>query len=83
VLFVGNLPFEVEDDDFLGIFSEFEVLSARVVKYRERSKGYGFVTFKNEDGATKAKAEFEGAVLEGRDLEIKWAYAEEKRSNIL
>lgn len=76
-LFVGNLPFEVDDDDLRGLFGEFKVESARVVRYNERSKGFGFVYFADEKNCADAKVEFEGALLESRALIIKAAFQED------
>lgn len=76
-LFVGNLPYEVDDDDLKGLFSEFQVENARVVRYNERSKGYGFVYFADENNCSNAKTEFEGALLESRALIVKSAYKED------
>jgi len=76
-LFVGNLPYEVDDDDLKGLFNEYKVENAHVVRYNERSKGYGFVYFADEINCSNAKTEFEGALLENRALIVKCAYKED------
>jgi RNA recognition motif-containing protein len=43
MVFVGNLPFEVTDEDLSAMFEKYGVVSARVVFGRfGRSKGFGF-----------------------------------------
>lgn len=76
-LFVGNLPFEVDDDDLKGLFSEFKVEKAHVVRHGERSKGFGFVYFYDEKTCSDAQIEFEGALLEDRALVVKNAFKED------
>ncbi len=78
MLFVGNLPFVVEDEDLKGIFDSDQVVSARVVKFGKRSKGFGFVEFKTNQALKAALEEYDGATLEGRELILKQAYAEDK-----
>lgn len=61
-------------------FSKYgEVVFARVnLTQREqgeppRSKGFGFVEFKNADDAAKAKAEMDGQELWGRAIKVDFA----------
>jgi len=56
-LIVQRLGWEVDDDKLAEAFGKFgEVESAKVIKNRrsQRSRGYGFVTFKNEEDGQKA-----------------------------
>lgn len=56
-LFVGSLPWSVNDEQLAQIFAEAgAVESARVITERDsgRSKGFGFVEMADEDGAKKA-----------------------------
>ncbi len=72
-IYVGNLPFKVDDHELKKIFSKFgEVTEARVItdKYTRRSKGFGFVTFANEEDAQSAVAEMNGKEVEGRALKV-------------
>lgn len=78
VVFVGNLPFQVNDEDLGLVFEGYAVVSARVVKYGTRSKGFGFVEFAAGD-VEKVLSEFEGAVLEERELVLKRAYAADEK----
>jgi RNA recognition motif-containing protein len=72
-LYVGNLPFSVNAEKLKEVFSDFgEVSDAFVVKDRNtgRSRGFGFVTFADEEAADKAIAEMNGKELEGRELVV-------------
>ncbi len=72
-IYVGNLPFKVDDHELKKIFSQFgEVTEAKVItdKYTQRSKGFGFVTFANDEDAQSAVAEMNGKEIEGRALKV-------------
>ena len=75
-LFVGNLPFDVNDADLatvLGVAGKVE--SAKVVlnKKTGRSKGYGFVEMETEEMAKEAVVKFEGATLNERPITVQIA----------
>ena len=72
-LFVGGLSWGTTDDGLHGAFSQFgEIVEAKVITDREtgRSRGFGFVTFANDEGATKAIAEMDGTELDGRTIKV-------------
>jgi RNA recognition motif-containing protein len=72
-LYVGNLSFDVADEELEAAFSEFGgLISATVVKDRisGRSRGFGFVEFAEEENAEKAKAELNGKEIKGRAIRI-------------
>jgi len=61
-IYVGNLPFDVDDDKLRELFSSFGEISESVVikdKYSGRSKGFGFVTISDDEAAKKAISESE------------------------
>lgn len=70
-IFVGRLSWSIDGD---WLKSEFEhiggVLGARVIYERgtDRSKGYGYVDFKNKALAEKAVAEMQGKEIDGREI---------------
>ncbi|MEC7837615.1 MAG: RNA-binding protein [Chloroflexota bacterium] len=71
-IYVGNLPWAVDDKDLEELFAEYgEVESAKVIKYKDsnRSKGFGFVEM-DDDSASKAIEALEGHELEGRPLKV-------------
>ncbi len=72
-VYVGNLPYKVDDAALKEMFAEFgEVTEAVVIsdKYSGRSKGFGFVTFANDEEAKKAIEAMNGKELEGRELKV-------------
>jgi len=71
-LYIGNLPFSVDDEGLKKIFGAYNVSEAEVIKnkFSGRSKGFGFVTIEDESNATKAIAELNGKQVEGRELKI-------------
>jgi len=72
-LYVGNLPFAVDDAQLKEMFSKFgEVVEATVIKnkFNNRSKGFGFVTFKEEQSAEAASKEMNQADVMGRKLVV-------------
>lgn len=81
-VYVGNLPFNVSNDQLKEIFSQYgEISEATVIsdKYSGRSKGFGFVTFANDADADKAISEMNGKEVEGRALKVNEAKPLESR----
>jgi cold-inducible RNA-binding protein len=82
-LFVGGLSWGTTDDGLHGAFSPFgEIVEAKVITDREtgRSRGFGFVTFADDEGATKAIAEMDGTELDGRTIKVNEAEDKPARS---
>lgn len=72
-VYIGNLPFSVDDNKLKEIFSPYgEIEEAMVIKnkFSGRSKGFGFVTFKNEEDAKKAIEGMNESEVEGRNLKV-------------
>ena len=75
-IFVGNLPFSVEDEKLKELFAPFgEIEEAQIVKnkFSGRSKGFGFVTFAGdsaEESSKKAIAEMNEKDVEGRAISV-------------
>ena len=70
-LYVGNLPYSVDDAALQNRFGEFgAVTSAKVIMDRDsgRSKGFGFVEM--QEGGDKAIAEMNGKDFNGRALTV-------------
>ena len=81
-LYVGNLDFGVDDGKLRELFSEFgEIEEATVIsdRFSGRSKGFGFVTFKEDASADKAIAEVNDKEVEGRKLKVNEAKPMEDR----
>ena len=72
-LYVGNLPYSVDQSALEQAFAPFgTVESAVVINDRDtgRSKGFGFVEFASDDEAQRAIDEMNGKSLENRQLTV-------------
>lgn len=72
-IYVGNLPYSVNDDSLSEHFSQFgNVSSAKVIMDRDtnRSKGFAFVEMSSESEAQEAISSLDGAELDGRALKV-------------
>lgn len=72
-LYVGNLLYEINDDQLKTLFSQFgDVTSSQVIRYRDsgRSKGFGFVEMATEEAAQAAITALHGQTHEGRKLVV-------------
>jgi RNA recognition motif-containing protein len=72
-LYVGNLTYDVNDQELSGLFAQFgSVESAQVIQDREtgRSKGFGFVEMANASEADAAIAALNGKDHKGRALTV-------------
>lgn len=81
-VYVGNLPFKVTRESLKEMFSPYgEIVEAVVIsdKYSGRSKGFGFVTFADAKSAQEAIEAMNGKEVEGRELRVNEAKAQEER----
>jgi len=81
-LFVGGLSWDTTDEGLHGAFSKFgEIAEAKVITDRDtgRSRGFGFVTFTNDENAVSAIGEMNGAELDGRTIKVNEAQDKEVR----
>lgn len=81
-LFVGNVPWSFTSDSLKELFSKYgEIVEATVIMDRAtgRSKGFGFVTFANEDSAQKAIDQANGQEIDGRKLVVNAAKPREDK----
>lgn len=72
-LFVGGLAWKTTDDALRNAFERFgEITEAKVITDREtgRSRGFGFITFVNDEAAKNAITEMDGSQLEGRTIKV-------------
>lgn len=70
-LFVGSLPWSVNDAELKTLFEPYgKVSSAKVVtdKQTRRSKGFGFVEFETEAEASAAINALNGSEVKGRNI---------------
>jgi RNA recognition motif-containing protein len=82
-LFVGSLSWDTNDEGLRRAFSNHgEISEAIVISDRDsgRSRGFGFVTFNDDEAADKAVAALNGTELDGRTIKVDVAQAKQ-RSN--
>src|SRR3990172_2107656 len=75
-IYVGNLPWSVTKVILENLFSGFgEIEEALVIadKFTRRSRGFGFVTFKEDVAAGKAISEMHEKDVEGRKIVVREA----------
>ena len=81
-LFVGSLPWSLNNDSLRELFAQYgEITEAVVIMDRNtgRSRGFGFVTFAKEEDAQKA-LEMSGKEVEGRALVVNMSKPREDRA---
>ena len=81
-LFVGNLDFQMRDEELNSAFSAYgRVTSAMVIMDREsgRSRGFGFVEMPDRAEAQTAIRALNGSQLQGRVLTVNEAREREAR----
>ena len=84
-IYVGNLPFGVDKaklDELFGTFGDIEESIVISDKFSGRSKGFGFVTFKEDEAAKKAIADMNDKEVEGRNIKVNEAKPMEDRPPI-
>ncbi|NJO40896.1 MAG: RNA-binding protein [Cyanobacteria bacterium CRU_2_1] len=84
-IYVGNLSYEVAEDDLAAIFAEYgTVKRVQLPVDREtgRTRGFGFVEMSSDDEEAAAIEALDGAEWMGRDLKVNKARPrEDKRSS--
>ncbi|MDP6530527.1 MAG: RNA-binding protein [Arenicellales bacterium] len=81
-IYVGNLPYNLTEDDLRALFAEFgDVSSAKLIIDRDtgQSKGFGFVEMSDEGAGQKAIDEVNGREVSGRSLKVNQARPREER----
>ena len=72
-LFVGNISWDVRDEQLKEIFSAVGTVQEAVVimdRMKNRSKGFGFVTMSSEEEAQAALEELNGKEIDGRPINV-------------
>jgi len=81
-VYVGNLSFDLDSEKLKGLFATYGEIEEAIVisdKFSGRSKGFGFVTFADDESAKKAIAEMNDKEIEGRKLKVNEARPMEDR----
>ena len=79
-LYVGNLSFNLNENDLVTLFSEFGAIdTVKIIRetFDSRSKGFGFVTMNDDGEANKAIEAMNGHEMEGRPLRVNEARPKE------
>lgn len=80
LIFVGNLPFDVNSRRLRQLFqSEGRIISANIVRGRQGSKGYGFIEFYNPRDAWRSIQKWNNTTLGGRTITVE--YRKRRRIN--
>ncbi len=80
-LFVGSLSWNTDDRGLREAFGPHgEITEAIVITDRDsgRSRGFGFVTFANDEAADKAVAALNQTELDGRTIKVDVAQARDR-----
>jgi len=82
-IYVGQLPYNVNEDELREIFSEYgEIASLNLIKDRfsGQSKGFGFIDMPNNSEADKAIKALNKTMLKGREIKVNQAEERRKKS---
>ncbi len=83
-IFVGSLPFKIEESELKQYFEEYgEVSSVKIItdKYTGRSKGFAFVEMPDDASAQKAIDALNGSDIGGRSAVVNQAEEKKERDN--
>ena len=81
-LFVGGLSWDTTDDGLRQAFASYgEITEAKVITDRDtgRSRGFGFVTFAQDEDAKTAMAKMDGTSLDGKNIKVNEAQEKSPR----
>ena len=82
-VFVGGISWNTDDEGLRRAFERFgAVTEAKVITDRDtgRSRGFGFITFEDDEAASSAISEMDGQDLDGRTIKVNEAQ-DRPRSN--
>lgn len=81
-LFVGGLPFSIDDQGLIALFAQCgSVISGNVIidRMTGRSKGFGFVEMSTAEEAQAAITKLNGFDVDGRKITVNVARPREER----
>ena len=72
-IFVGNLPFSVDEERLENLFVNYgEISNVTIVKdSQNKSRGYGFIEMAKKDAGEKAIQELDQVMIDGRNINVK------------
>jgi RNA recognition motif-containing protein len=87
-LYVGNLPYTMDDEGLSKLFSDVEgveVTEAKVIldkmSEERRSRGFGFITVADDSMAEIAIKELNGKDIDGRQIFVNVARPQKERND--
>ena len=81
-LFIGGLSWDTTDDGLRQAFASYgEITEAKVITDRDtgRSRGFGFVTFSQDNDAKTAISKMDGTSLDGKTIKVNEAQEKSPR----
>ncbi len=81
-IYVGNLPYQVTEDDLREVFGAYgEISRCNVIRDREtgKSKGFGFVEMPDGGQAEAAIQQLNDSNLQGRNMKVNEARPKEEK----
>jgi RNA recognition motif-containing protein len=81
-IFVANFPFDLAEADICDLFKIFgEITDCKLVKDPEtqKSKGFGFIEFREPRSAKLAIKEMDGYRIAGRNIAVKSSTSESNK----
>ncbi len=81
-IYVGNLPFDLTEDELRELFNKIGTVTAvTIIKDRNtsRSKGFGFVVMPEQSEAEQAVKKLNGMLLNGRNIKVSRAHPRKER----
>jgi RNA recognition motif-containing protein len=82
-LFIGGLSWDTTDEGLRQAFASYgEITEAKVITDRDtgRSRGFGFVTFAQDEDAKSAISKMDGTSLDGKTIKVNEAQEKSPRS---
>ena len=82
-LYVGNLPFQTTDDvlrDLFAAHGEVTDVNQIIDTFTGQNKGFGFIEMSRQADAEAAMKALNGSSLNGKNITVKLAKPEDKRS---
>ena len=83
-IYVGNLPYTATDDELRKVFESYgSLVSANVIRDRDtdRSRGFGFVEFSDDNDGRNAITALDGSDMDGRSLRVNEAHERRDRGD--
>lgn len=72
-LYVGNIPFNLREEELQGVFAQYgEVSSVKIIKdkFTGKSKGFAFVEMSSSEAGNNAVSQVNGMEVKGRQLKV-------------